>query len=41
VTVAYVLERIEEGANPLLEARCLYSQSLQILSHYLMPLVRV
>lgn len=41
VTVAYVLERIEEGANPLLEARMLYSQALQVLSHYLMPLVRV
>jgi DNA polymerase I-like protein with 3'-5' exonuclease and polymerase domains len=39
VTVEYVLARIEEGANPLLEARMLYAQALQVLSHYLMPLV--
>jgi DNA polymerase I-like protein with 3'-5' exonuclease and polymerase domains len=40
VTVPYVLERIEEGANPLLEARMLYAQALQVLSHYLLPLVK-
>ena len=41
VTVAYVLQRIEEGANPLLEARMLFAQAQQVLSHYLMPLVKV
>ena len=41
VTVAYILQRIEEGANPLLEARMLFAQAQQVLSHYLVPLVRV
>lgn len=39
VTVPYILERIEEGANPLLEARMLFAQAGQVLSHYLWPLV--
>ena len=40
VTVGYVLERIEEGANPLLEARFLFAQASQVLSHYLVPLIK-
>ena len=41
VTVAYILQRIEEGANPLLEARMLFAQAQQVLSHYIVPLVRI
>ena len=40
VTVAYILERIEAGANPLLEARMLFAQAGQVLSHYLWPLIK-
>jgi uracil-DNA glycosylase family 4 len=40
VDVDYVMKRIEEGANPLLEARVLYANAQQVVSHYLSPLVR-
>ena len=39
VTVEYVLDRICNGAHPLLEARMLFAQAQQVLSHYLLPLV--
>lgn len=34
----YVLQRIEQGAHPLLELRTMYIQNQQVLSHYLLPL---
>jgi hypothetical protein len=40
LSVEYVLRRIEQGAHPLLEARVLYAQALQEMSHYLAPLVK-
>jgi uracil-DNA glycosylase family 4 len=39
VTEDYVMQRIEQGAHPLLEARVMYAEAEQTLAHYLNPLV--
>ena len=39
LTLVDALRRIDNGANPVLEARVLYSGAQQILSHFLAPLV--
>jgi hypothetical protein len=39
VTLEYVRQRVEEGANPLLEALVLFGHAKQVMSHYLEPLV--
>lgn len=40
LTVDDALLRIEEGANPALEARVLYAKAGQAISHYLLPLLK-
>jgi hypothetical protein len=40
LTVAFMRERIEAGAHPLLEARALYSRVYQSYTHYILPLLR-
>lgn len=35
---AYIQERVEQGAHPLLELRVMYAQNKQVISHYLSPL---
>jgi hypothetical protein len=40
LTVALMLERIEAGAHPLLEARALYSRVYQSYTHYIRPLLK-
>jgi hypothetical protein len=40
LTVALMLERIEAGAHPLLEARALYSRVYQSYTHYILPLLK-
>ena len=37
-TVEYIQRRLQDGADALLEARTLYAESSQLLSHYLVPL---
>jgi len=37
VTLDYIVERIERGAHPVLEARVLYAGERQILGHYINP----
>jgi len=39
LTVAEALERVEQGANPLLEARTVYAAVVQEIGHFLAPLV--
>jgi hypothetical protein len=40
ITSAYILDRIEKGAHPLLEAHVLHAHADHVLSHYLLPLVK-
>lgn len=40
MSAKYILERIEEGAHPLLEAIVLHGHADHVLSHYLYPLVK-
>jgi hypothetical protein len=40
ITTAHVLDRIEKGAHPLLEAHVLHAHVDHVLSHYLLPLVK-
>ncbi|MGL5934026.1 MAG: hypothetical protein ACRCZI_00225 [Cetobacterium sp.] len=40
LTVTTVLERIDAGAHPLLEARALYSRVYQSFTHYIKPLLK-
>jgi uracil-DNA glycosylase family 4 len=38
LSITYILDRIDNGANPLLELRAMKSRLQQVLSHYLRPL---
>ena len=40
LTVGEALERIGQGANPLLEARTVYAAVVQEIGHFLAPLVQ-
>ena len=40
ITPAYVLDRIAQGAHPLLEAHVLHAHADHVMSHYLLPLVK-
>ena len=40
ITPAYVQQRIEQGAHPLLEAHVLHAHADHVLGHYLLPLVK-
>jgi hypothetical protein len=39
VTQEYVEQRLKDGAHPLLEAKVLFGEAEQTLSHYLNPLI--
>jgi hypothetical protein len=40
VTQEYVEQRLKDGAHPLLEAKVLFGEAEQTLSHYLNPLIK-
>ena len=39
ITQEYVEQRLKDGAHPLLEAKVLFGEAEQTLSHYLNPLI--